>query len=134
MELTNASGDKVLIMEQTLKEAEEYGIRHLSFVNGTYTRLGGNHVNYNANKIGKTLAEAFGENLKQNDAAKFFIYIVNYTIKGKVAMERPDKVSHSHIRQLDLNVLTSKRRILQSANGGICGMRSLCLCRRPNKP
>jgi len=84
MELTNDNGDKVLIMEQSLKEMEEYGIRHLSFVNGTFTRLGGNHVNYNANKIGKTFAEAFGNGLKQADAAKFFIYIVNYTIKGKL--------------------------------------------------
>jgi len=84
MELTNSNGDKVMLMEQSLKEMEEYGYRHLSFVNGTFTRLGGNHVNYNANKIGKVFAEAFGQNLKQADAAKFFIYIVNYKIKGKL--------------------------------------------------
>jgi len=84
LELATSDGDQVLIMEQSLSEMEEFGFRHLSFVNGSYTRNGGNHVNYNANKIGKVLSETYGAPLKEADAKKFFIYIVNYRIKGKL--------------------------------------------------
>lgn len=83
MELTNDSGDKVLIMEQTLEEMEEHGVRFVSFVNSSSTRSGGVHVNYNANKIGKEIATLYGNSLKQDDAKKFFIYIVNYHIDGE---------------------------------------------------
>jgi DNA topoisomerase II len=84
LELKTVDGDQVLVMEQSLSEMEEFGVRHLSFVNGSYTRNGGNHVNYNANKIGKALSEAYGAPLKEADAKKFFIYIVNYRIRGKL--------------------------------------------------
>jgi len=79
MELTNKNGDKVLIMEQSLQEMEEFGVRHLSFVNNSFTRLGGNHVNYNANKVGRVLGEAFGQKLKEADAKKFFIISNDWT-------------------------------------------------------
>lgn len=85
MLLKTDTGDEVLVMEQSLEEMEaqgKEGYRHLSFVNKSYTRNGGIHVSYNANKIGKAMAEAFGAPLKPDDAKKFFIYIVNYTIKG----------------------------------------------------
>jgi DNA topoisomerase-2 len=82
--LTNDNGDEVLVMEQSLEEAEEHGLRFLSFVNGSYTRNGGNHVNYNANKICKTLADAYSQGLKEKDVKQFLILIVNYKIKGKL--------------------------------------------------
>lgn len=80
--LKNDSGDEILVMEQSLEEMETHGIRHLSFVNKSFTRNGGIHVQHNATKIGKAMAEAYGKPLKPDDAKKFFIYVVNYTIKG----------------------------------------------------
>lgn len=93
MELTNAEGDKVLIMEQTLDEMEEFGLRSLSFMNRTYTRKDGIHVGYNANKIGKEIADVFGAPLKQDDAKKFFIYVVDYKVKGKMEWSGQTKAS-----------------------------------------
>lgn len=82
LELTNDAGDQVLVMEQTLEEMEEYGMRSLSFVNNSFTRAGGIHVKNNAAAVGKALATTFGAPLKPADAQKFLIFVVNYTIKG----------------------------------------------------
>lgn len=109
--LKTTEGDEVLIMEQSLAEMEEFGVRHLSFVNRSFTRHGGIHVNFNANKIGKVLCESYGGSLKEADAKKFFIYIVNYNIKGslkfsgqtKAALTAPLSIKRVEVEKKDMN-------------------------------
>lgn len=46
---------EVLVVEQTVEEAEEFGMRHVSFANGNYTRDGGIHVTVSEDLIFKTM-------------------------------------------------------------------------------
>lgn len=84
LEFKTANGDQVLCMAQTLDEMEEFGSRQLSFVNNSCTRNGGIHVRYNENVVGKVFSEWYGNDLKPNDAKKFWIYVVVYNIKAKL--------------------------------------------------
>uniref|UniRef100_A0A6C0JTD6 DNA topoisomerase (ATP-hydrolyzing) n=1 Tax=viral metagenome TaxID=1070528 RepID=A0A6C0JTD6_9ZZZZ len=94
---------ELLLMEQSLAEMEEHGIRHLSFVNGSFVRSGGTHVNANTNKVGKLIAAAYGAPLKETDAKKFFIYVVNYRIKGKLRWSGQTKAALTHPTAATLN-------------------------------
>jgi DNA topoisomerase II len=115
IEFTNTNGDNVLVMEQSLEEMETYGIRQLAFVNGSFTRDGGIHVDRNATKIGKCLAEAYGSGLKGVDASKFFIYIANYKIStpdcewtgqtkaGLKGLKNKKQLKHVDVEKKDFN-------------------------------
>lgn len=115
IEFKNANGDNVLVMEQSLEEMETYGIRQLAFVNGSFTRDGGIHVDRNATKIGKFLAEAYGSGLKGVDASKFFIYIANYKIStpdcewtgqtkaGLKGLKNKKQLKHVDVEKKDFN-------------------------------
>jgi DNA topoisomerase-2 len=115
IEFKNANGDSVLVMEQSLEEMETFGIRQLAFVNGSFTRDGGIHVDRNATKIGKFLAEAYGSGLKGVDASKFFIYIANYKIStpdcewtgqtkaGLKGLKNKKQLKHVDVEKKDFN-------------------------------
>lgn len=106
---------QVLMVEQTADEADMYGMRHFSFVNGNSTVEGGVHVTSSEDIIFKEM-RAWWEKTKKNklkkgDLEKYFFLFVNCEVdnpvfnaqtKQRLASPFPEKIE---IKKRDFNKL-----------------------------